>query len=566
MLLDLEIRDFAIIDELRIQFGPGLNALTGETGAGKSIVIDALGAVVGDRVSSDMVRSGAKAASLDARFDLTALGAPTPVIALLEEHGIDVSGGDLILSREILASGRSNARINGRVATATLLGVLGQQLVDIHGQSDHLSLLRPAVQMQILDRYGRLDEDRNRVGELVREWRAARARLDALDSGARDRAQRVDLLRFQIEEITSAELRPGEDVLLETERSRLVNAERLTQLVAVAASRLGGEDASESAAADWLRTANRSLSDAATLDASLVPLGERLMDASVLVDEIALELRDYLEEIEANPDRLADVQERLEAIRLLKRKYGGTIEEILSHAAGAQVELESLGGAEHDESAIRARVAELEGRLAVAADMLSNARNAAARRLSEGASLAAADLNLGSMMFAVTVRRRPGPIPFDETGADQVEFMFAPNAGEAPKPLARVASGGETARMMLALKSVLVDSDRTPTLVFDEVDVGIGGRSGQMVGVKLQRLAASHQVIVITHLPQIAAGADHHFKIRKAASDGRTTSSVVLLEDGERIDELAAMIDGEPPSATSRKAAREMLERSRIPA
>lgn len=565
MLLDLEIRDFAIIDALRIQFGSGLNALTGETGAGKSIIIDALGAVLGERISADMVRSGSKTAYVDARFELDGLALSPAITALLDEHGIDAGDGELILSREIQAGGRSTARINGRTVTAALLGSLGQLLVDIHGQSDHLSLLRPAAQLAILDRYAQLDETRRAVSELVREWRALRARLDAVDSGARDRAQRIDLLRFQTEEIAVAALRPGEDAELDTERSRLANADRLAQLVSSAAALVGGNDLTESSAGDSLRTATRSLGDAAALDASLDRLTERAVEVAVLVDEIALELRDYLDEIEMNPDRLEAVQDRLELIKQFKRKYGGTIEEILAYAEEAQRELDELGGSEHDESALRARVETTEQQVLEAAADLSKRRKAAATQLATDASLAAAELNLGSMMFHIAVRPKPGGAPFDETGVDLVEFMFAPNAGEASKSLARVASGGETARMMLALKSVLADTDHTPTLVFDEVDVGIGGRSGQMVGQKLQELAGAHQVIVITHLPQIAAVAEHHFKIKKDVSSGRTISRVVLLENADRIDELAAMIDGEPPSATSRKAALEMLERAGTP-
>jgi len=562
MLLDLEIRNFAIIDQLRIQFGSGLNALTGETGAGKSIIIDALGAVLGERISADMVRSGSKTAYVDARFELDGLASSAAMSALLEEHGIDASGGELILSREIQAGGRSTARINGRTATAALLGSLGQLLVDIHGQSDHLSLLRPAAQLAILDRYAQLDSSRRAVADLVREWRALRARLDAVDSGARDRAQRIDLLRFQTEEIAAAALRPGEDTELDTERNRLANAERLAQLVSIAAALVGGNDLAESSAGDLLRNATRSLGDAAALDASLAPLTERAVEVAVLVDEIALELRDYLDEIEVNPDRLEVVQDRLELIKQFKRKYGGTIEEILAYAEEAQRELDELGGSEHDESALRERVEAVEQRVLAAAAELSERRKVAATQLATDASLAAAELNLGSMMFDIAVRPKPENAPFDETGADLVEFLFAPNAGEVSKSLARVASGGETARMMLALKSVLADTDRTPTLVFDEVDVGIGGRSGQMVGQKLQELAGGHQVVVITHLPQIAAVAEHHFKISKDISSGRTISQVVLLESAQRIDELAAMIDGEPPSATSRKAALEMLERA----
>jgi DNA repair protein RecN (Recombination protein N) len=562
MLLDLDIRDFAIIDDLQIQFGPGLNALTGETGAGKSIIIDALGAVLGERVSADMVRSGAKTAYVDARFHIEGLAESPSLREVFEEYGIEAPDGELILSREIQAGGRSSARINGRTATASLLGTLGQLLVDIHGQSDHLSLLRPMAQLAILDRYAHLEPLRSGVAEIVRSWRAARAQLDAFDTGSRERAQRIDLLRYQVDEIRAAAIQPGEDDALETERSRLSNAERLGMLVATAAGLAGGDEVNESSAADLLRNANRSLGDAAALDASLSGLSERLTEAALLVDEIALELRDYLEQIEANPERLAAVQERLEVIKQLKRKYGATIEEILEYEASAAKELEELGGSENDESALRERVHQLEERVRRSTGELTEARRSAAERLAFDASNAAADLNLGSMMFDIAVRPKSGSNPYDETGADVVEFMFAPNRGEAPKPLARVASGGETARMMLALKSVLADSDHTPTLVFDEVDVGIGGRSGQMVGVKLQQLSAGHQVIVITHLPQIAAVAEHHFKIKKDALDGRTTSRVILLEGDERVDEIASMIDGEPPSATSRKGAREMMERA----
>ncbi|MEZ4531209.1 MAG: DNA repair protein RecN [Thermomicrobiales bacterium] len=566
MLLELEIRDFAIIDDLRIQFGAGVNALTGETGAGKSIIIDALGAVLGERVSADMVRAGARTAYVDARFLLDDLSASQTLHSLLDEHGVAYEDGEVILSREIQAGGRSSARINGRSATAALLGQIGALLVDIHGQSDHLSLLRPASQLAILDRFAQTDPVRSEVSSLVREWRAARARLDAIDSGARDRAQRIDLLRYQVQEIESAGLRPIEELELETERSRLANAERLGQLVGSAAASIGGDELGEATAADGLRTATRSIGEAAALDPSLAGVSERLMEAAILVDELALELRDYLEQIEANPDRLLLVLERIEAIKQLKRKYGATIEDILDYQAEAARELDSLGGSEHDESALRATVEHLEESLRSAAARLTRAREAAAKRLAADASAAAADLNLGSMMFDVAVRSKTGSLAIDETGADIVEFMFAPNRGEAPKSLARTASGGETARMMLALKSVLADSDNTPTLVFDEVDVGIGGRSGQMVGMKLQQLGIGHQVIVITHLPQIAAVAQQHFKIKKTAIDGRTTSHVLLLEGDERVDEIASMIDGEPPSATSRKGAREMLDRAAVSA
>ncbi|MCA9861000.1 MAG: AAA family ATPase, partial [Thermomicrobiales bacterium] len=404
MLLDLEIRDFAIIDELRIQLGSGLNALTGETGAGKSIIIDALGAVLGERVSADMVRTGARTAYVDARFDLDGTGSSQVVSGLLDDLGIEFADGELILSREIQAGGRSTARINGRTVTAALLASLGQHLMDIHGQSDHLSLLRPAAQLAILDRYAHLDGDRTAVAELVRDWRAVRARLDAIDTGARERAQRADLLRFQVEEIAMAALQPGEDEQLDIERSRLAHAEELAQLVAQSAGLVGGQDLGDQAAADSLRTATRTLSDAAAIDASLTALSNRLLEVSVLADEIALELRDYLEQIEVNPERLSVVQERIEAIRLLKRKYGSTIDEVLAHQVTAENELAALGGSENDEVALRAKADDLEAQIRIATQRLSEARRDAAGRLSRDASQAASELNLGSMMFDIAVR------------------------------------------------------------------------------------------------------------------------------------------------------------------
>lgn len=557
MLLDLEIRDFVIIDSLRIEFGAGMNALTGETGAGKSIIIDALGAVLGERVSSEQVRAGATRSFVDARFRVD-----DPSIAVLaSDLGIDVQDGELILSREIQASGRSTARINGRVSTAQTLARIGQSLVDIHGQSDHLSLLRADAQREILDRYARVSGLRVDVSQAVKAWNAARRQLETIDAGARERARRIDLLSYQVGEIESAAPKTGEDAELEIELGRLSNVERLAELVSLAVISVGGDGMAETSAGDLLRKAAKSLADAAALDATLGPAMDRCLECSMLIDDLSLELRDYLDAMEADPQRLAEVQDRLDTLRNLKRKYGPTVDDVVEFGRVARAELEELEHSELDESALRQRIDVLEREVRRAADSLTSERRLAAHRLSHEASMAAADLNLGGMSFDVSVRPKPDSAPFDETGGDVVEFLFSPNAGESPKSLARVASGGETARMMLALKSVLADSDATPTLVFDEVDVGIGGRSGQMVGAKLRQISASHQVIVITHLPQIAAAADHHFKIQKSTVEGRTLSNVVRLDAADRIDELAAMIDGEPPSPSSRAAAREMLER-----
>lgn len=580
MLLELAITDFAIIDELRIPFEPGLNVLTGETGAGKSIIIDALGAVLGERVGPDVVRTGARAARIEATFDLTAEAERTDLIAVLDELGVEPEDGLLILRREVASGGRSTARINGRAATAGMLSRLGALLVDIHGQSDHLSLLRSSEHLDVLDRFAGLVSQRAEYATLVREWRTVRDRINTIATGARDRAQRIDLLDYQISEIEFAALRPGEEEELDGERSVLANAERLMEDAATAHGLLTGEsddvDSGGSVAAlPILRKASALLAEIATLDASMQPLSSRADEIVYLLEDIAAEARTYRDSIEANPSRLEAVEERLDLIKRLKRKYGATVEEIIAFGEQAARELESLTGGEVDLGSLHQQEQALLERIGTAATRLSRARGEAAACLSRATEAAIAELNMGRSRFAVSIAQTPDDdgakheaedgsvrtVAFDESGVDRVEFLLAPNAGEALKPLARVASGGEMARLMLALKSILSAADATPTLVFDEVDVGVGGRSGQVVGEKLWGLSAGHQVMVITHLPQIAAFASAHFRIAKAERDGRIVSQVRQIADDDRVDELAAMLDGEPVTEASRANARQMLHR-----
>jgi DNA repair protein RecN (Recombination protein N) len=578
MLVELSITDFAIIDTLRVPFEPGFNALTGETGAGKSIVIDALGAVLGDRIGSDVVRTGAKVARIEATFDVGALAGREDFSAVCAELGVEPEDDTLILTREIAASGRSSARINGRAATASALAAIGQLLVDIHGQSEHLSLLRPAEHLDILDRYAGLLPQRERVAELVREVRQVRATIAGIEGSARERAQRADLLAFQSSEIAGARLRPGEEEELLSERTVLSNAERLAVDAARAYALIAGDDeaveAGQTPALEAIRQASAELTAIASLDESVGPLATRLAEQLYLLEDIAGEARDYRDRIEADPARLEEVEERLDLIKSLKRKYGATIEEIIAFGEQATRELESITSGEENIDVLRERETDLVARLSQGASELSCAREAAAQRLARATEQAIADLKMGRARFDVAIARREadGGIPyrtddetrqvaFDETGIDRVEFLLAPNAGEALKPLARVASGGEMARLMLALKSILSAGDATPTLVFDEVDVGVGGRSGQVVGEKLWSLADNHQVIVITHLAQIAAFAGTHFRIRKAERAGRVTSTVEQVAAADRIDELAAMLDGVPVTAASRANADALLDR-----
>ncbi|MCC6314676.1 MAG: DNA repair protein RecN [Thermomicrobiales bacterium] len=577
MLLELAIRDFAIIESVRIPFQPGFNALTGETGAGKSILIDGLGAVLGERVSSDMVRTGAKAAHIEATFDVARFGERTEAAETLAEMGVEPEDGTLILAREIAASGRSTARINGRAVTASMLARLGRLLVDIHGQSDHLSLLRPGEHLALLDRFAGLTGERARMAEVVRQIREIRTTLTDLTANARSREQRADLLRFQVGEIAGAALRVGEDSELLAERSVLANAERLTLDAAQAYDVLAGESETEPAlpALQAIRVAAQRLDDMAAMDATARPLAGRLNEIGFLLEDVAAEVRDYRDAVEADPVRLASVEERLDELKRLKRKYGATIEDVIAFGEAAARELENLAGEGMSLDALHAREAGLLTEAGAIAGDLSRRRAEAGERLAAAVERVIAELNMGRSRFAVQItqvddetgvptRTTEGAerrVAFDATGVDRVEFLLAPNAGEALKPLARVASGGETARLMLALKSILSAADETPTLVFDEVDVGVGGRSGQVVGEKLWSLSADHQVIVITHLAQIAAFAETHFRIAKSDRGGRIVSGVTEIAGRERVDELAAMLDGVPVTAASRANAREMLER-----
>lgn len=579
MLLELTISNFAIIRESRLEFEPGFNALTGETGAGKSILIDALGAVLGERVGSDVVRTGTRAARVDATFDVTELELREDFRALLEEVGAEPEDGILILSREIGANGRGSARINGRATTASTLGRIGAFLVDIHGQSDHLSLLRPTEQMDILDRFAGLMPLREQVAARVAELNDVRDRINNIERHARERAQRIDLLRFQAQEILAADLRPREEEELLAERRVLANAEQIAEDATLAYGYLHGDDDAfgaepAPAALPALRQANDLLSGLTSLDPTVEPLANRLAEVLYLLEDIAAEVRDYRETIEADPMRLQMIEDRLDLLKSLKRKYGATIEEVIRTGEAAAAELAELEGDETNIDALREREARLSKEVGRLVADLSHRRQEAGERLSRAVERAIAELNMGRAQVGVLVEQTDDPrgVPFggdgsgrlvhvDRTGADRVTFMLAPNVGEAMKPLGRVASGGETARLMLALKSILSAADETPTLVFDEVDVGVGGRSGQVVGEKLWQLSTNHQVLVITHLPQIAAFAQTHFKIEKHEEDGRIVSRVNRLHEDERIDELAAMLDGYPVTPASRENARTMLER-----
>jgi DNA repair protein RecN (Recombination protein N) len=578
MLVELAIRNFAIIEAVQIPFGPGLNVLSGETGAGKSILIDALGAVLGDRVSTDMVRTGATSASIDATFDLTCVRHRDGLCRVLEELEVEENDGLLILSREIHAGGRSSARLNGRPTTVSILAQIGALLVDIHGQSEHLSLLKPAAQLQLLDRFADAVPLREEFSRKLDELRATQHALEQSQSGARERMQRVDLLRYQIEEISRAGLQPGEIEELTAERARLANADRLVHDAAAAYMALAGSDDLDTvgAAIPSLRQAASEIASIDTIDPSISGLSERATELLYLLEDLATEVRTYRDTIDADPDRLTVVDERLAEIRQLQRKYGASVADILDHARAAEEELERLTGSEVDTEILSARADALSQEVETLAAQLSEKRAGVSESLAADVERSIARLNMGAAEFAVSLDRvedtRGVPIRdqaggekrflVDASGMDRVSFLIAPNPGEGLKPLSKIASGGETARLMLALKSILSEADQTPTLVFDEIDVGVGGRSGQVVGETLWSLTKNHQVIVITHLPQIAAFGDLHFQIAKSERDGRVVSIIEALDESARQQELAAMLGGTPVTESALQSAAEMLDRA----
>lgn len=575
MLLELTIHNLAVIRETRLSFAPGLNVLTGETGAGKSMVIDALGAVLGARTSAEVVRTGAPGAWVEAVFDIAAIQRHEELVAELAEIGIIHEIDEpLILSRDISAAGRSTARISNRTVTVATLARVGQLLVDIHGQSDHLSLLRPHVQLELLDRYAGTIEQRQSLAESLDAWRQLRARIQDFDDEQRQRAQRIDLLQYQSDEIEAAAILPDEDELLAQERARLANAERLMQMSAEAVAALNGDatSAEPTGALDLLRIAGRILGDIANLDAGVEPTLTRLNEALFVLEDVSADVRDYAEQIEIDPQRLELVEERLDLLRRLKRKYGPTLEDVNTHAESIASELAQLTAGEDDIDALREAEARQRNALGTAADQLSETRKAAALKLAAKVEEAIHELNMGRASFEVRFETQSDPdgvagpdgepVAIDSTGIDQITFYLATNRGEDPRPLARIASGGETARLMLALKSILSDADETPVLIFDEVDVGVGGRSGQVVGEKLWDLTGHHQAIVISHLPQIAAFADHHITLVKTEEDDRTVTTAQIIDGIERVDEIAAMLDGTPITPESRASATSLLKRA----
>ncbi|MAT97593.1 MAG: DNA repair protein RecN [Anaerolineaceae bacterium] len=554
MLTEIYIRNFAIIDELRMQFHNGFNVLTGETGAGKSIILDAVTLMLGGRADTTFVRSGANEAYVEATFALSE-SLKKIIAPILEAEGLDEEHEDeVLLSRELRLNGRNICRVNGRTVNLSVLRDVAEPLVDIHGQGEHLSLLQPRSHLPLLDSYAGVQAERAALGKEIAALQEIQHELAELRQNERILAQRADMLRFQIEEIDAARLDEGEEEELRAERTRLANSEQLMLSASEAVNLLTGMDDDSQAVADMLGQAERSLIQLARYDETKGSLLERLQGLIYQLSEVSSELQSYLDEVEYNPKRLDFVEERLELINQLKRKYGENIGTILALRDRAKAELARIDNSEvRTTELVQAEETYLRrcGEMALA---LSKKRKAAAEKLATAVVTQLADLQMDGAKFEVqfeTVPQADGlyvegeRLAFDKTGFDQAEFLISTNPGEPLKPMVKVASGGETARLMLALKTALAQVDKTPTLIFDEIDQGIGGRVGDVVGRKLWGLTAvaDHQVIVVTHLPQLAGYGDTHFHVSKAQADGgRITTRIKTLEGDGRIQELAAML------------------------
>ena len=552
MLQTLRIRDFAIIAELELSLAGGFVVFTGETGAGKSIIVDAVQLVLGGRADVTAVREGTETALVEGTFALEGR-AGEAAEALLEREGLADEPGLVVLGREVRREGRSTARVNGRSVSLALLRDIGELLVDVHGQSEHLSLLRVREHLALLDRYAEDDVQRQAFASEYQALVMVRQELEMLRQGEREAGRRADMLNYAVQEIEGAKVRPGEKAALQEERLRLANAERLAELATQAVAALDETREPRPAAIELIGQAVHAAGELGKLDPSLAGLAAELQDLEEQTAEAARRLRRYRDSLEFNPRRLEQVEQRLAALHDLERKYGEGEEAVLAYLDRSRQERESIAHAGERIAALAEDEAERLERLGRLGTDLSQARREAAEKLSRGIETELKDLHMAEARFAVDLHWDDEPtgapadgrrVAFSRTGLDQAEFLVAPNPGEGLKPLAKIASGGETSRLMLGLKGVLARADQTPTLIFDEIDQGIGGRVGGVVGEKLWRLARNHQVLCITHLPQLAAYGDQHFRVEKVQRGGRTFTTVGPLTPEERLAELAQMLGG----------------------
>ncbi len=557
MLLELVVENYAVVERVRVRFHSGLNLLTGETGSGKSIVVDALGLLFGGRASADTVRSDTERARVSAIFE-----APRDPAcrAMLEEAGVPVEDGELLIEREVLAGGKSRAFLGNRPVTAALLRDIAPFLGDIHGQHEQQQLFSPQAQLKLLDEFAGLDELPARVAELFRQWRQFQRELEELDRSEQEKLRLADLWSFQRKEIEAAALKPGEDVELENERLVLKNVARLQESANAAYSAL--YDSPESASAQ-VRIALKKLEDLCRIDGSLQGVVETLKSAAIGVDEASDALRDYLDRLEADPDRLENVESRLELIDRLKRKYGSTLDDVLAFLETVRAQMEAVENAGERKSRLEQELARSSEAYGEAAAELSKLRKAAAAKLAKKAEGEMDALALENATFRIEVQ----PVAWSETGADRAEFLISANVGEELRPLEKVASGGELSRIALALKTSAGIRSRANgvhrTLVFDEIDSGIGGGVAEAVGRRLKKLSGANQVLCVTHLAQVAGFADHHYFVEKREVKGRTVAEIEELTGEARTREIGRMLSGQRVTAEALKHAEHLIRLGR---
>jgi len=541
MLQELIIKNLAIIDNLTITFKEGLNVLTGETGAGKSIIVDSLGLALGQRASSDMIRHGADEGSVQALFEVKELKIPEELLSIKPDNTI-------ILRRTLNTQGKNRAYINDILVNLSTLELIGKSLVDIHSQHEHQSLLNKEIQLDLLDAYGDLKSLKDHYRTVFGEVSNLRTELQRLQEASRFRAQRLDLLKFQINEIKQAKLKPHEEELLRQEYMILKNSARLSEAVRSAFEGIYGGDNSSIV---QISKSLQKLRDLLNIDPGLKPVVDLLSEAKPLLEEASQELLKIKEKYELDPRRVDFVNERLDLIERLKKKYGNSIEEILEYLQKAEEEIQNLEGSEEKLTELEKRLKEKEELLIELGKELSKKRKAIASKIEEAITKELKEVGFDRALFRANLQELNLPA---RDGIDHLEFEFSANPGEPPKPLSKVASGGELSRIMLCLKVILAEVDKVPVLIFDEVDAGIGGITAQKVAQKLKRLSRHRQVICITHLPQIASAADHHIKVEKIQKKDRVSVLVKVLSEEERQEEIARMLSGKITDASLRHA------------
>ena len=559
MIIELRLKDFALVEDVRIKFTRGFNVLTGETGAGKSIIITSLGFILGERMSTDYIRMGASSSVIEGIFQVSER---SPIHRKLADWGIDIENGILHIRREIDRNARGKAFINLTPVPLSKLREIGFMLADIHGQNEHQNILDTRKHLEILDKFGRLLPLVEKVREKYKEYKSLRDKLLSMEVDEEERKRKIEFLKFAVEEIEKAGLEIGEEEALREEEKRLVNAERLYEALQLAYESLYGRDDN---VYSLLQHSIQALSDIKDIDKEIDKQTGKLENMLHELDDIISSIRDVRDSLDFSSERLEEVQERLATIEMLKRKYGGSVKEILEYKQQAEEEVERLSSIDENKSEIESRLNRIEKELEELGLMLSKKRKEAARVLEKAVMNELKDLGMENTIFSVRFsydKDDDGRYKIYPTGFDIVEFYIAPGKSEGLRPLRRIASGGEMSRIMLALKKVILEHDTPEILVFDEVDAGIGGKVAEAVGKKLKYLSRSSQVIVITHLPQIASLSDHHLYIYKEKKGDRIVSKVKALNDEERVKEIARMLAGTKITETTIQQAKELIEGS----